>query len=161
MCCRCWLPFWCGENIWTLLQQYPWLATSFHRYWNFWVIVTHLTFICDFFSVSAEERKDTLSYRPHIFFSILLKSFVSGEEREEIFCWDKSSGGSCCCFSKESQPVPELKYNFDFDKESQQFHIRKGCKWSKWKFKIFFSRKGGGGLEFHIPILRKKKIKSI
>ena len=121
MCCRCWLPFWCGENIWTLLQQYPWLATSFHWYWHFWVIVIHFNFICDIFGLSWREGK-YIKLLPSRCFSILLKSFVSGEEREEIFCGDKSSGGSCCCFSKESQPDHKMKYNFDFDKEAQPVH---------------------------------------
>ena len=75
------------------------------------------------FSVSAEERENTLNYCPHIVSQhTLLKSFVAGEEREKIFCGDKSSGGSCCCFSKESQPDHKMKYNFDFDKEAQPVH---------------------------------------
>ena len=38
------------------------------------------------------------------------------------------------------------------------YHIREGCKKSKWKFKMAFAMKGGGGsrggLECHIPILK-------
>ena len=76
---------------------------------NFWEEYTPL------FSALPEEMEKISNYCPHIVsLHILLKSFVAGEEREKIFCGDKSSGGSCCCFSKESQPVHKLKYNFIF-----------------------------------------------
>ena len=38
--------------------------------------------------------------------------------------------------------------------------LREGCKYSKWNFKIDFSTKWGGGLEFHIPILKNDFFKN-
>ena len=39
--------------------------------------------------------------------------------------------------------------------------LRDGCKKSKWKFKMDFSMKGGGCLEFHIPIQKYDFFKKI
>ena len=38
--------------------------------------------------------------------------------------------------------------------------LREGCKYSKWKFKMDFSTKWGGDLEFHIPILKNYFLKN-
>ena len=38
--------------------------------------------------------------------------------------------------------------------------LREGFKKSKWKFKMAFAMKGGGGLECHIPILKNDFFKN-
>ena len=40
------------------------------------------------------------------------------------------------------------------------FQLRDGFKQSKWKFKMAFAMKGGGGLECHIPILKNDFFKN-
>ena len=42
----------------------------------------------------------------------------------------------------------------------RKVYIREGLKKSKWKFKMAFAMKGGGGLECHLPILKNDFFKN-
>ena len=71
---------------------------------------------------------------------------------EELQKGRKSNEDKASCVA--TAPLLLTRSSKDECSTGSNNHLREVFKKSKWKFKMAFAMKGGGGLECHIPILK-------